>query len=98
MNNPLKFLVDYRLTPTSLQVTAMGGQFVVREIPYNEMLEVKRGLEIWNEHWQNRLDFWNHSVSIRLTRPVLPWFVVSPDDPDRFVGELREHIAKAGRA
>lgn len=98
MSNPLKYLIDYRLAPTSLQVVSLGGQFVLREIPYSEMLEAKRGFELWNEHWQNRLDFWNSSVSIRLPRPVLPWFVISPDDPDRFVAELRTHMAKAARA
>ena len=92
--NPLTYLVDYRLTERSLQITTLGGQFVVREIPYSEMLSVKRGYEFWNEHWQNRLDLWNSAVSIKLDRQLLPWFVISPEFPDTFVADLTRRLRK----
>jgi hypothetical protein len=93
MINPLTYLLDYRLTPTSLQVVALSGQFVIREIPYSDIVEVKRGYEFLNEHWENRLDLWRSAVSLRLNRPILPWFVVTPQDPDSFVLELRRNMA-----
>lgn len=94
----LKFHVDYRLTPTALQIVGKGGARVRREVPYTAMLAVKRGVEFWNEHWQSRWNARGHGVSIRLKRPLLPWFVVTPDDPEAFVAELRERIAKANGA
>ena len=90
--NPLTYLIDYRLTDRSLQITTMGGQFVVREIPYNEMTSVKRGYEFWNEHWENRLDLWNSAVSVKLDRPLLPWLVVTPEYPDTFVADLARRL------
>lgn len=93
MINPLTYLIDYRLTPTSLQVVALAGQFVIREIPYANIVEVKRGYEFLNEHWENRLDLWNSAVSLRLNRPLLPWFVVTPQNPDSFILELRRNMA-----
>lgn len=93
MNNPLTYVLDYRLGANGLQVVALGGNFVVREIPYTEMVEVVKGYQFWNEHWENRLDLWASSVSIRLNRPILPWFVVTPANPDLFVADLRRRIA-----
>jgi hypothetical protein len=90
--NPLTYLVDYRLTDRSLQITTMGGQFVIREIPYSEMTSVKRGYEFWNEHWENRLDLWNSAVSIKLDRPMLPWAVITPEYPDTFVADLSRRL------
>ena len=92
--NPLTYLIDYRLTERSLQITTLGGQFVVREIPYSEMLSVKRGYELWNEHYQNRLDVWNSAVSIKLDRKILPWLVISPEFPDTFVADLTRRLRK----
>ena len=97
IQNPLPFLIDYRLTDDTLQITTMGGQFVMREIPYKEMIAVKKGYEFWNEHWENRLDLWASAVSIRLDRPILPWFVLTPADPDGFVRDLSARLAR-GRA
>lgn len=94
MNNPLTYLVDYRLTDSSLQVTTLGGQLVVREIPYASMISVKRGYEWWNEHWENRLDLWTSAVSIRLDRQILPWFVVTPENPDAFVADLARRLGR----
>lgn len=94
MNNPLKYLIDYRLTPHSLQVTTFGGSFVIREIPYADIQEVRRGYQWWNEHWENRLDLWSSAVSLKLNRPMLPWFVVTPEHPDVFVVELRQKMAR----
>jgi hypothetical protein len=90
--NPITYLIDYRLTDRSLQVTTMGGQFVIREFPYSEMTSVKRGYEFWNEHWENRLDLWNSAVSIKLDRQVLPWLVITPEYPDTFVADLSRRL------
>jgi hypothetical protein len=90
--NPLTYLVDYRLTDRSLQITTLGGQFVIREIPYADMTSVKRGYEFWNEHWENRLDLWNSAISIKLDRPMLPWVVITPEYPDTFVADLARRL------
>ena len=90
--NPITYLIDYRLTDRSLQITSMGGQFVIREFPYSEMSSVKRGYEFWNEHWENRLDLWNSAVSIKLDRQVLPWLVITPEYPETFVADLSRRL------
>jgi hypothetical protein len=93
LQNPLTYLINYRLTATSLQITAMGGMFVVREFPYSSIVEVKRGYEFWNEHYENRVDLWSSAVSVRLNRPILPWVVITPENPDTFVSDLRKRLA-----
>ncbi|HEY9720944.1 MAG TPA: hypothetical protein V6D47_02965 [Oscillatoriaceae cyanobacterium] len=91
----LKYFVDYRLTPTALQIVGKGGAVVRREVPYSQMLEIRRGAKFWNEHWQSRWDSRGHCVSIRLKRLLLPWFVVTPDDPETFIAELKARVATA---
>lgn len=93
--NPLTYLIDYRLTDSALQVTGLNGAVVVREIPYKDIVAVKRGYEFWNEHWENRLDLWASAVSLRLDRPFLPWFVVTPADPEGFVRDLSARLGRA---
>lgn len=93
--NPLPYLLDYKLTETSLQIIALNGQFTLREFPYKEMIAVKKGYEIFNEHWENRLDLWNSAVSIRLDRAVLPWLVVTPANTDDFVRDLSGRIGRS---
>ena len=92
--NPLPYLIDYRLTDSSLQIVALSGQFVLREFPFKEMIAVKRGYELWNEHYENRLDLWNAAVSVRLDRAILPWLVLTPADPDGFVRDLSARIGR----
>ena len=92
--NPLSYLFDYRLTDSSLQIVALGGQFVIREFPYSDMSSVKRGYEFMNEHWENRFDIWNAAVSIKLNRPILPWVVITPEHPDTFVADLARRLAR----
>lgn len=93
--NPLPMLIDYRLTDSSLQIVAINGQFTLREFPYKEMIAVKRGYELWNEHWENRIDLWSSAVSIRLDRAVLPWVVITPEDPEGFVRDLSGRLGRA---
>lgn len=93
--NPLPYLLDYRLTDQALQIVGLNGMVVMREIPYKEMIAVKRGYEVWNEHWENRLDLWNSAVSIRLDRAILPWFVVTPENPESFVRDLSARLGRA---
>jgi hypothetical protein len=95
--NPLPWLLDYRLAAYSLQIVMFGGAFVLREVPYKEMLFVKKGYEHWNEHFENRFDIWEAAVSIRLDRAVLPWLVVTPAEPEAFVADLSERIVAARR-
>jgi hypothetical protein len=59
------------------------------------MIAVKKGYELFNEHWENRLDLWNSAVSIRLDRAILPWLVVTPADPDSFVRDLSGRIGRS---
>ncbi|MEB3196176.1 MAG: hypothetical protein VKP62_03135 [Candidatus Sericytochromatia bacterium] len=91
-------LVDYRLGEQSLQIVALNGMLVLREIPYGSMRQVKRGYELWSELHANHVDLLGKAVSIELDRALLPWLVVTPADPAAFMLELSRRIAGAKKA
>ena len=93
IENALDYMVGYRMGDDALQITTLGGAVVTRTFPYAEMLEVKKGYELWNEHYQNRFDA-AKAVSIRLDRQLIPWLVVTPEDPDAFIAELQPRIKR----
>jgi len=86
--------IRYRITAGALEVLVMG--MVARRVPFSEIEEVHRRGALLHESWSGPR-FWN-AVTIRRRRGMLRNFVISPDEPDRFVRRLQESLrATAGR-
>lgn len=94
--NPLKLIVNYRLTDDALQVLGPGG-VVLRQVHYVDMQEARMGYTWWNEHWENRLDVWRSAVTIRRKSGWIKNFVITPDRPGEFVAQLEERIPRHRR-
>jgi hypothetical protein len=78
----------YRLTADALEVLILG--WPVRRIRFDDIEEVHRRGALIHESWAG-LKFWN-AVTIRRRSGRLRNFVISPDDPDRFVAELQDRL------
>src|SRR5213593_2718919 len=82
--------IRYRISENALEVLILG--MVVRRILLADIEEVHRRGCLVHENWSGP-KFWN-SVTIRRKTGLFKNLVISPDDPDRFVGRLRESVAR----
>lgn len=76
--------IDYRIAPAALEVLLFGR--VMRRIRLADIEAVHRRGALLHESWSG-LKIWN-SVTIRRRSGLFRNFVVTPDDPDRFVERL----------
>lgn len=84
--------IGYRLTESALEVRILGR--AVRRVLLSDIAEVHRRGALLHENWSGPR-FWN-SVTIRRRTGLLKNFVISPDEPDRFVARLLERIGRQG--
>lgn len=84
--------IAYRITERALEVLILGR--VVRRIPLADIEEVHRRGALIHENWSS-LKFWN-SVTVRRRSGWFRNFVISPDDPDRFVVKLQDALSRTG--
>ena len=84
--------LDYRVTETAVEVLILGC--VARRIRLGDIEEVHRRGALLHEGWSGPR-FWN-SMTLRRKSGLLRNFVISPDEPDRFVENLREVLRRAG--
>ena len=82
--------IAYRITDSSLDVRILG--WAIRRVRLSDIEEVHRRGALIHENWSS-LKFWN-SVTIRRRTGLLRNFVISPDDPDRFVERLEEAVRR----
>jgi len=82
--------IQYQLGEKGVEVLIAGRP--VRRIRYGDIESVRRGYSFWNEHWSSRLDVWRTGVTIRRRSGLLRNFVITPDDPDAFLDNLRQHL------
>ncbi len=80
--------IRYRLTPEAVEVLILGHP--IRRVRLADIEEVHRRGALLHESWAG-LKFWN-AVTLRRRSGWFRNFVISPDDPDRFVAELRERL------
>jgi hypothetical protein len=80
-------LIDYRLAPTEVQITVFG--FVVRKFAYADIEDVLMGSRSGGENWARRFSGY---VTIRRKRGLFRSVVITPDDPEGFVMQLKERI------
>jgi hypothetical protein len=83
--------IGYRVTDTAIEVLIMGRP--VRRVLLSDIEEVHRRGALLHENWSGP-KFWN-SVTIRRRTGLLKNFVISPDDPDRFVARLLERLGRS---
>ena len=79
----------YRLTADSLLVEILGIR--VRRFRFDDIEAVHREGAFPHEAWGG-WRFWN-SVTVRRRSGFLRHVILTPDDPDRFVAELRGILA-----
>ena len=84
-------IIDYRLTPTEVQITLFG--FAVRMFPYTDIEDVLLGSKGAGENWARRFSGY---VTIRRKRGLFRSIVITPDDPEEFVARLKERIGLFG--
>ena len=84
--------IAYRITERALEVLILGR--VIRRIRLADIEEVHRRGALIHENWSS-LKFWN-SVTIRRRSGWFRNFVISPDDPDRFVLRLQDVLSRSG--
>ena len=82
--------IAYRITGMALEVLILGR--VVRRIPLADIEEVHRRGALIHENWSS-LKFWN-SITVRRRSGWIRNFVISPDDPDRFLVRLQEAVSR----
>jgi hypothetical protein len=87
----LPFL-SYRVTDQAVEV--LLGSRLVRRILLSDIESVRRGVTLWNEHWDRRLDLRRTAVTIRRKTGLFRNFQVTPDDPEGFIAEI-ERARKA---
>ncbi len=83
--------IDYRITASAVEVLILGR--VVRRVRFDDIEEVHRRGALLHENWSGP-KFWN-AVTIRRRSGLLRNFVVSPDDPDRFVARVQDALRRA---
>ncbi|HXU13266.1 MAG TPA: hypothetical protein VN898_15025 [Candidatus Binatia bacterium] len=84
--------IAYRITERALEVLILGR--VIRRIDLADIEEVHRRGALIHENWSS-LKFWN-SVTVRRRSGWFRNFVISPDDPDRFVARLQDALSRWG--
>jgi hypothetical protein len=82
--------ISYRITDTDLEVRILGR--AVRRVRLSDIEEVHRRGAFVHENWSS-LKFWN-SVTIRRRSGLFRNFVISPDDPDGFMGRLEDAVRR----
>jgi len=80
--------IRYRLTPEAVEVLILGRP--IRRVLLGDIEEVHRRGALIHESWAGP-KFWN-AVTLRRRSGWFRNFVISPDDPDRFVAELRDRL------
>ena len=85
--------IRYRITGEAVEVLVMG--MVARLVMLSDIEEVHRRGALLHENWSGPR-FWN-AVTIRRRRGLLRNFVISPDDPDRFVTRLQQRLPETDR-
>jgi len=80
--------IRYRVTSEAVEVLILGRP--VRRVRLDDIEEVHRRGALIHESWAGP-KFWN-AVTIRRRSGRLRNFVISPDDPDRFVAELQDRL------
>jgi len=85
--------IRYRITGDAVEVLVLG--MVARRVRLEDIEEVHRRGALLHENWSGPR-FWN-AVTIRRRHGLLRNFVISPDDPDRFVMRLQQRLAEPGR-
>ena len=87
--NPLKLVLDYRLTDQALQIHSVGN-VLLAEVPLDEIAAVSYGLPLFAlpQWWLNRLDVWETAVTIRRTKGLCRYLVITPERPQQFVATL----------
>jgi len=80
--------IDYRIARSGVEVLLLGR--VARRIRFEDIEAVDRRGALIHESWST-LKIWN-SVTIRRRNGLFRNFVITPDDPDRFVERLREAL------
>ena len=90
------FPFDYALTGSGLEVR-LGGR-TVRRVDYANMESARRGWSWWHEKWVN---WWPYCVPrMVLIRRRDAWITdvtISPDEPERFLAELRSRGVRIER-
>ena len=84
----------YRITDTALEVSVL--RMTLRRVLLRDIEEIHRRGALLHENWSS-LKFWN-SVTIRRRTGLLRNFVISPDDPDRFVTLLQDAVRRQATA
>ena len=83
------FTMRYRITERAVEVLMFG--FPVRRIRLDDIEGIHRGGTLWNEHWTNfKL---RNCVTLRRRSGLVRNFVITPDDPDRFIAEIEERLS-----
>ncbi len=85
--------IHYRIAESDVEVLILGR--VVRRVRLADIEEVHRRGAFLHESWSGPR-FWN-AVTIRRRSGLLRSFVISPEDPDRFVARLQEAMRRDGR-
>ena len=80
-----------RVTPAAVEVLILGR--VVRRVRLDDIEEVHRRGAFVHESWSG-LRFWN-AVTLRRRRGLFRNVIVTPDDPDRFIEELKRALDAA---
>lgn len=76
--------IHYRITPDAVEILTLGR--VARRIPLADIVEIHRRGALLHENWSGPR-FWN-AVTIRRRRGMIRNIVISPDDPELFMGRL----------
>jgi hypothetical protein len=84
--------IAYRITDKALEVRILGR--TIRRVLLADIEEVHRRGALIHENWSS-LKFWN-SVTVRRRSGWFRNFVISPDDPDRFVARLQDALSRWG--
>ncbi|MCX7825150.1 MAG: hypothetical protein N2689_06290 [Verrucomicrobiae bacterium] len=78
----------YRITDKAVEVLVFGR--CVRRVRLDDIAHVRRGHCFWNEHWTT-FKFWN-AVTLRRKSGLVKNFVITPDNPARFIAELTRKL------
>lgn len=79
---------NYHLSDSELQVRI--GKWGVRRVRFDDIASFQEGSAVWNEHWTNVWP-WRH-VTIRRKTGFIKNFVITADDPEKFIERLRMKV------
>ena len=84
--------IRYRITDRHVRVRL--GTVTLRKIALSDIASVDTRLIFWNEHWCNTLWPWGRIVRIKRKSGFIRNFVVTPDNRDEFITQLRERLGR----